>query len=226
MNPKHLSIPLGLLLAGITPLAAAPSASPSEGRSVPTAVLPLAVEGVSESEARQVGDALATALQNSGRVRMLERSRIDEILAEQGFQQSGACDQGECAVEAGRLLGVEQLVVGTLGRVGTSVQISARRIDVGTGEILASSTRKGPLPLDRVLSPLVELVEQDLLEGGGPAGDARPEGSRRWLWWAGGGAALAGAATAYVLLREDEASGSGSTQTSPVPDADLQVVLP
>jgi hypothetical protein len=56
-------------------------------------------------------------------------------LKEQGFQQSGACDQGACLVEAGQLLGVQKMVGGTIGKLGTVYAVELRVMDVKTGEI-------------------------------------------------------------------------------------------
>ena len=47
----------------------------------------------------------------------LDRNRMEEILKEQGFQQSG-CTSDMCAVEAGQLLGVEKMLTGSVGKFG------------------------------------------------------------------------------------------------------------
>ena len=46
------------------------------------------------------------------------------MLKEQGFQQSG-CVSSECAVEAGKLLGVDQIVTGSIGKIGSYYTVSA-----------------------------------------------------------------------------------------------------
>ena len=69
---------------------------------------------------------------------VLERGKMDEVLKEQGFQQTG-CITSECAVEVGRMLGVQQMVAGSIGKVGTVYTVSARIFDVQTGKILKSA---------------------------------------------------------------------------------------
>ena len=69
---------------------------------------------------------------------VLERGLMDDVLKEQGFQQSG-CVTSECAVEVGNMLGVQQMVGGSIGKVGNMYTVSARIIDVGTGEVLKSA---------------------------------------------------------------------------------------
>ena len=60
---------------------------------------------------------------------------MEEVLKEQGLQQSG-CTTSECAVEVGALLGVDKMITGSIGRIGSLFTLSARIIDVETGEIL------------------------------------------------------------------------------------------
>ena len=57
-----------------------------------------------------------------------------EILKEQGFQQTG-CVSNECVVEIGALLGVQQMISGSIGRVGETYTIDIELISVQTGEI-------------------------------------------------------------------------------------------
>ena len=69
---------------------------------------------------------------------LLERGKMDEVLKEQGFQQTG-CVTSECAVEVGNMLGVQQMIGGSIGKVGSIYTVSARVIDVQTGEVLKSA---------------------------------------------------------------------------------------
>ena len=71
------------------------------------AVLELQGQGVSEAEAKTLTDRLRSRLVNTNAFHVLEREQMDEVLQEQGFQQSG-CVSDECLVEIGRLVGVEQ----------------------------------------------------------------------------------------------------------------------
>ncbi len=106
---------------------------------IPIAVLDLSAEGISGSEARTLTDRLRTELFNTGKYKVIEREMMDDILTEQGLQQSG-CTSTECIVEVGRLIGVEQVVGGSIGKVGNVYSISARTISVETGQILRVAT--------------------------------------------------------------------------------------
>lgn len=104
------------------------------------AVSDLENPGTNLDEARIVSDRLRQELLSSGKFRVMERSLMDQILKEQSFQQSGACDGTECQVQMGRLLGVDLLVVGSLGKLGSTYTLSARSLNVETGEVLHSAS--------------------------------------------------------------------------------------
>jgi len=110
-----------------------------------------------------LGSTLASELLATNRVRVLERSQVDQILKEQGFQQSGACDAGECAVEIGKLLTVEKMVVGSVGRLGAVQSLSLRMVDVGTGEVTKSVSKSCECPQEAVLTRLAPQAVRELL---------------------------------------------------------------
>lgn len=99
------------------------------------AVIDLEGIGVSQSEAVALSNRLRNELFRIGSFRVVERGLMEQILGEQDFQQTG-CTSNECLVEMGRILGVAQMVGGTISRVGTMFSVSARLIDVETGEVL------------------------------------------------------------------------------------------
>lgn len=216
--PESHPMPLRHLLALLAMSVAAGAEPP-----LPlVATAPLATTGTTDNEAAQIAEALATSLQKTGKIRLLERSQADRILAEQGFQASGACDAGSCAVEIGKLLGVERLVVGSLGKIDRTYQLNLRLVDVGTGEVLASSTRQGAAPLGRITRSLVDLATRDLVSGGAPPGDARPSGLSPWVWWGAGTLAASGVAAAVILSGRTE-----DAQPAPTPaDPELRMILP
>jgi ribosomal protein L12E/L44/L45/RPP1/RPP2 len=103
----------------------------------------------------------------------MEREQMQEILKEQGFQQSGACTNEACMVEIGQLLGVEQLVTGSLGKVGSMFLVNMRIIDVKTAKIMkvVSVDIKGSI--EEVVGALPGIASQ-LVAPATPAAQARP----------------------------------------------------
>jgi len=78
---------------------------------------------------------------------VLDRGKMDYILKEQGFQQSGACNSSECKVQMGQLLGVDYLVAGNLVKFGPEYAFHIEYIDVATGQVrkTVELTQKGDL---------------------------------------------------------------------------------
>lgn len=81
----------------------------------------------------------AAELMTTKSFRVLDRSKMDFILQEQGFQQSGACNSSECQVQMGQLLGVDAIVAGNLVRFGGKYAFRADYIDVSLGQVLYTS---------------------------------------------------------------------------------------
>jgi curli biogenesis system outer membrane secretion channel CsgG len=120
-----------------------------------------------------IADLIVDELVNDGSFRVIERKRLDAILAEQNFSNSQRADPSAKAVAAiGKALGVKYLIVGSItkfgvednkqsvnagafgggkfgvGNVGKSqgkanVAITARMVDTTTGEIMASAKGDG-----------------------------------------------------------------------------------
>ncbi len=117
-------------------VAMSPAAVQTKPAKIIIAVQDLKGNGLDQAAAGIISDRLRSECINTGVFRVMERSQMEDILKEQGFQQTGACDDQSCIVEVGRFLGVDRMVAGTVGRVGDFYTISLRMIDVVTGEIL------------------------------------------------------------------------------------------
>ncbi|MEN9354925.1 MAG: hypothetical protein RL318_2250, partial [Fibrobacterota bacterium] len=119
------------------------------------AISDLQSNGISVAHLRVITDEISSQLQNTGFYRVMERSQMDRILVEQNFQQSGACDGSQCAVEIGRLLGIDRMLLGSVGLLGTTYTLHLRLVDVATGEILRNASAHLEGRIDDVLTQLV-----------------------------------------------------------------------
>ncbi|MBI5804421.1 SUMF1/EgtB/PvdO family nonheme iron enzyme [candidate division TA06 bacterium] len=117
-------------------------------------------EGLTGKEVIMLTDKLLNEFVKLGRFKIVERSKRDEILKEQGFQQSGACDQSTCLVEAGQMLGVEKIVGGTIGKMGNVFAVELRMIDIKTGEIDRAFSRQYPGDVSVLLGAMKEAAEE------------------------------------------------------------------
>jgi TolB-like protein len=135
---------LGLWAAG-TIWAASPQpeaqAAPAQSK---VALAVLTFDGdqtTTEQQRAMLSDRLQMELMRTGKFTVLDRSKMGEILNEQGFQQSGACTNSDCQVEMGQMLGVEKLVTGKVVSFGPVWSLSANLIDVGSGRIETSAAQ-------------------------------------------------------------------------------------
>ena len=126
------------------------------------AVLNLDAVGISPNESLTLTDRLRSELVQSGSFTVIERSEMDAILNEQGFQQAG-CTSDECAVEIGKLLNIQRICAGSVGKVGTIYTISLRMIAVETGEILTTVTEDCACPIEEVLTSSMKKVADKLV---------------------------------------------------------------
>jgi len=121
------------------------------------AILNFQSKGVSEEEAATLTHRFSTEVFRTNAVRLVERELMVEILKEQGFQQSG-CVSNECVVEIGALLGVQQMISGSIGRVGDTYTIDIELISVQTGEIINSHNLKYKGQIDGLIIEIEILV--------------------------------------------------------------------
>lgn len=103
-------------------------------------------------------DKLVTAIVKSNRLKVVERSRLDELLKESDLGSTDVADPAKC-VEAGKLLGAQLLLFGTLDNIEAIVQekpvaytsrvkrtgvislnASIRIVDAATGQIRAAQS--------------------------------------------------------------------------------------
>ena len=130
---------------------------------VTIAVLDFDGDGVSQSETRTLTNRLRDEMFKTGAYIVLERGKMDEVLKEQGFQQTG-CVTSECAVEVGNMLGVQQMIGGSIGKVGNMYTVSARIIDVETGKVLKSANCDHIGAIERLLIEGMNKVALKLLD--------------------------------------------------------------
>ncbi len=134
-------------------------------------------EGVPESYRGPLSDMVRTALFNTRRFRVMERNKMEEILKEQAFQLLD-CTSDECAVEMGRLLGVQQMVAGSVSKLGETHTITLRLIDVETGEVLAAEMTSCRCTIDEVISTSIITAARRVAGlDGGTIRPTRPDGS-------------------------------------------------
>jgi curli biogenesis system outer membrane secretion channel CsgG len=112
-----------------------------------------------------MADQVVDALVNDGTFRVIERKKLDTVLAEQDFAQSNRADPSAATLaKLGKIKGVKYIISGSITKFATEsrgggvrikgiglggkkakseVNLTARVIDVTTGEIVASAKGHG-----------------------------------------------------------------------------------
>jgi len=119
--------------------------------------------GVAKDEASIITDRFRAHLVSTGKFDVMERSHMDKILKEQGFQQSGYCSSTECSVKIGQLLSVNRIIVGSVSKVGSTYSINVRFIDVETGKILKEEFEDCKCSIDDVFTKITKNVALKLI---------------------------------------------------------------
>jgi len=157
---------LSALLWGQNQLTPETSAQLAAGKET-VAILDFEGRGISQMEAQTLTDRLMSEMVNTNAVIMVERNQMEEIMQEQGFQQSG-CTTSECAAEVGALLGVQNMVSGSFGKLGNSYTIDAKLFSVSTGGTIRSVSKTYKGEVDGLLT-IIEIVAWELVGMQAPA---------------------------------------------------------
>ena len=103
--------------------------------------------GMDKTVAAPITDKIIEELVNSGKYTVIDRANVEQVLREKEFQLSSGVVKNEDVRQAGEYLGADLVIASNASRVGSTYVISAKMIDVVTGEIVAqaSSEQKGTI---------------------------------------------------------------------------------
>jgi TolB-like protein len=107
--------------------------------------------GMDPTAAIPVTDKIIEELVNSGKFTILDRTNVEQILREKEFQLSSGIVRNEEIRQAGEYLGADYVVLANASRVGSTYVISAKMIDVVTGEIAAQASAEKQGKIDVLL---------------------------------------------------------------------------
>ena len=137
------------------------------------AVLDLNANGISQTEAKSLSNSLHVQLtrtvpseefiKKSGiSYTVVERSQMDKIFEQFDIQNTG-CTDISCAVEFGKMLSVERIIIGSVGLVGDTYTINTRIVDVESTRTLKVADFSVKGKRDKLLNKGVPKVANDLL---------------------------------------------------------------
>ncbi|MBI3947238.1 MAG: DUF4384 domain-containing protein [Armatimonadetes bacterium] len=139
--PRLIPTWTGVLLAAALLLGRAPAGAAEEGAPpkpdegaalVVIAVLPLT--GPDKELCQAVCETVVTDLARSTHLKLVESSQIEGVLKQLKLQGSGITDDATAA-KIGKLLNAQKVVLGSVTRIGKTIALSVRLVDVETGKI-------------------------------------------------------------------------------------------
>lgn len=147
-------------------LAAAAGSAAVDKRTKPTcAILTFdARAGMSTDEADLLSDRFMIELDKLRRYTIVSRSKMNEVLKLQQFSRSDSCSASECAIEAGQILGVQFMIYGSLGKIGSLYTMNSYLIDVETGATEKSATTDHHGGIEDMLTIVMASNAKKLLE--------------------------------------------------------------
>lgn len=124
------------------------------------AVADLTAYTLSQGEAKTLTEKLHSVFVQTEYFNVLSRSDMKTVLETQHFQRSDACDDSACLVEMGKILAVQKIVGGSVGKVGTTFSLSLRLVNVETGKTEITSDRQLKAEPDELLGLVREAAEE------------------------------------------------------------------
>lgn len=108
------------------------------------AILPFK-NNTSDSSLNSVGvtlaDLISTQMASDKGIKLVERQRIEDMMAELKLGQGGIVDQNS-AIQIGRMLGANVMAFGSFMTLGKKVILTMRLVKVETGEVVGGVTEK------------------------------------------------------------------------------------
>jgi len=183
-----------------------------EIKSYTIAVLDLDAKGISQTEADYLSEYMrgqVTRLVTSEEYKertgidytVVERSQMDKIFEQFEIQDTG-CTDVSCAVEFGKMLSVERILIGSVGLVGQTYSIATRIVDVESAGTIAVADYTYAGQIDDLLRTGIASVVDELMFG-------KKKKSKK-LYYIIGGILIAGGILAAVI----GSSGGGGDDDS------------
>lgn len=122
--------------------------------------LPVSITGI-------ITDRLRSELVNTGIFRVMDPDEMETILNSKNFKKTGYCNNATCLVSMGKVLGVDHMVAGSVGKIDNFFSISLRIIDVKSGEILFVINEDFEGTVKRVITEIIGNVAQKMASKAG-----------------------------------------------------------
>lgn len=213
-NVLSLYLAVWLLLAGVIPIGSAWGQGQSAKKRYTLAVINLDAKGVSQVESDVLSEKLRShllqvvaspqyaAMKDKDQYELVERTQMDKIFDQFNIQNTG-CVSDSCAVELGKMLQADRILIGQVGLVGKTYSVSARIVDVGSSRTIRTADRQYKGSIDDVMNSVIIGLGDDLLIG--------KVKKSKTKWYLIAGAVIAGGGAAAAMGGGGGGGGGGVT---------------
>jgi hypothetical protein len=118
------------------------------------------------SELKTLTERLRGSLIQTGYFKIVSKNDMNLILEAQKFSRSSFCDEKSCLIEMGKILAVEKMIGGNVGKVGNRFSVSLRMVDVQTGTIDNQMDEGGEFRVEDLLDLIPSMGENLALKYG------------------------------------------------------------
>ncbi len=104
-------------------------------------VVDFEANNLDEGEAKAITERFRIWIDRQELFEVLERTRMEEILHELGFQIEGACNTDEVLVQAGQILGAQYMAGGSISKIGSLYSLQVRLVEIATARVVSEAFR-------------------------------------------------------------------------------------
>jgi hypothetical protein len=126
--------------------------SARQDRPVSLAIYGIKGIGIEHDLALTIQEHLESNLPGYSNYTIVSRNDMEKVISENRLQQTGICIDDACVLKAGALLGVDELITGTISHLGNTYNIVLKLITVDSGTIVSSVNTQYSGPVDSLLS--------------------------------------------------------------------------
>jgi hypothetical protein len=114
----------------------------------------------------------------------------------------------ECIVEAGKILKVQKMFAGTIGKIGKIFSVNIQMLDVVTSQVEVNKSYQHTGDVEELAEDVIPELAREIAEQVTGKRIEKAEvaktSSYKWLWYVGGAVVLGGGVATYYYLKESE----------------------
>ncbi len=121
------------------------------------AIVNLTPQNVSFEDANIITGFIQEELFFAGQYELIERTLVEEVLKEYQNKQTSICDL-KCAIKVGKHLKANEIIMGTVGKLGEFFTVQIKMVDIETDKISNMSSIRAKCQLGELPNYIGELV--------------------------------------------------------------------